>query len=42
MAVQRVVGGVEVEHDLARRLVVRGEKQFHQQRLDRRPSWPIL
>jgi len=36
IAVQRVVGCVEVEHDLARRFVMRVEKQVDQQLLDRR------
>ena len=35
--VQRVVGGVEVEHDLLRRPVVGVEEEVHEQRLDRRP-----
>src|SRR6202011_3691193 len=42
MAVQRVVGGVEIEHDLARRIDVRGEKQLDEQRLDRRPVMAYL
>ena len=36
VAVQRVVGGVEIEHDLLRRPVVGVEEQIHEQRLDRR------
>ena len=36
VAVQRVVGGVEIEHDLLRRLRVRVEEEVHEQRLDRR------
>ena len=36
IAVQRIVGGVEVEHDLTRRLGVRVEKQIDEQPLDRR------
>ena len=36
-AVQRVVGGVEVEHQPFRRALVGVEKQVHEQRLDRRP-----
>ena len=36
MPVQRVVGGVEVEHDLPGRLRVRLEEQVDEQRLDRR------
>ena len=35
MPVQRVVGGVEVEHDLLRRALVGVEKQVDEQRLDR-------
>jgi hypothetical protein len=34
MAVQRIVGGVEVEHDLGRRRCVGFEEQVHQQALD--------
>jgi hypothetical protein len=36
MPVQRVVGGVEVQHDLLRRSRMRVQKQRHQQPLDRR------
>src|ERR1700678_1608471 len=36
IAVQRIVGRIEVEHDLTRRLGVRVEKQFDKQPLDRR------
>ena len=36
MAVQRIIGGVQVEHDLTRRLAVRVEKQVDEQRLDSR------
>ena len=36
MAVQRIVGGVEVEHDLLGRLRVRLEEEVDEQRLDRR------
>ena len=36
VAVQRVVGGVEVEHDLLRRPVVGVEEEVDEQRLDRR------
>ena len=36
MAVQRVVGGVEIEDDLLRRAAVRLQKQIDEQRLDRR------
>ena len=36
VAVQRVVGGVEVEHDLLRRALVGVEEQLDEQRLDRR------
>ena len=36
MAVQRIVGGVEVEHDLLRRALVGVEEQVDEQRLDRR------
>jgi len=34
MAVERDVGGVQVEHDLLRRLGVRLDKQIHEQRVD--------
>src|SRR6476661_4155522 len=34
MPVQRVIGGIKVENDLARRLVVRIQELRHQQRLD--------
>jgi hypothetical protein len=37
MAMQRVVGGVEVEHELARHGPVRLEEQVDQQSLDGRP-----
>jgi hypothetical protein len=36
MPVDRIVSGVEVEHDLLRRLRVGVEEQVHEQRLDRR------
>ena len=36
VAVQRVVGGVEVEHDLLRRAIVGVEEEVHEQCLDRR------
>jgi len=36
IAVQRIVGGVEVEHDPARRFLMRVEKQVDKQLLDRR------
>ena len=36
VAVQRIVGGVEIEDDLRRRLAVRIEEQIDEQRLDRR------
>ena len=36
IAVQRIVGRVEVEHDLARRCLMRVQKQPHEQLLDRR------
>ena len=35
MAVQRIVGGVEVEHDLGRRLVMGLQEQIHEQSFDR-------
>ena len=35
VAVQRIVGGIEVEDDLRRRLRVRIEEQIDEQRLDR-------
>jgi hypothetical protein len=34
VAVQRVVGGVEIEDDLARRCLVRGEEEVDEQALD--------
>jgi hypothetical protein len=34
VAVQRIVGGIEIEDDLARRLAVRIEEQGDEQRLD--------
>ena len=37
MAVQRNVGGVEIEHDLAGRLFVCFQKHIHQQRIDLAP-----
>ena len=36
LAVQRDVGVVEIQHDLARRTVVRFEKEIDQQRIDQR------
>ena len=36
VAVQRIVGGVEIEHDLLRRPIVGVEEHLHEQRLDRR------
>ena len=35
IAVQRVIGCVQIEHDLARRSLMRVEKQVHEQPLDR-------
>ena len=40
--VHRIVGGVEIEHDLTRRRLVRLKKQVDEQALDGRRSWPIL
>ena len=37
MAVQRVIGGVEIEDDLFGRAAMGLQKQIHQQRLDHRP-----
>src|SRR5262249_14767490 len=34
MTMQRIVGGIEIEDDLARRLAVRLEEEHHEQRLD--------
>jgi hypothetical protein len=42
MAVQRVIGGVEVENDLLGRRLVRLEEQVDEQPLIAAPSWPIL
>jgi hypothetical protein len=39
--VERVVGGVEVEHDLFRRRLVGVQEQLDEQPLDGRPSWLI-
>ncbi len=35
VAMQRIVGGVEIERNLRRRLLVRIEEQIDEQRLDR-------
>ena len=42
IAVQRIVGRVEVEHDLTRRFGVRVEKQIDKQPSIAAPSWLIL
>ena len=41
MAVQRIVGGVEIEDDLLRRLLVRFQKQIDKQPFDLRPIQAI-
>ena len=42
LAVQRIVGGVEIEHDLLGSALMRLEEQIDQQRLDRHRIWLIL
>jgi hypothetical protein len=43
MAMQGIVGSIEVQHDLARRLAVRLEEQVDEQPpAIAAPSWPIL
>src|SRR5512132_2508290 len=42
MAVQRVIGRVEIEHDRARRHGMGVEEQIHEQALDRLPIVPDL
>ena len=42
VAVQRVVGGVEIEDDPAWRRLVRVEEEVDEQRSIASPSWPIL
>ena len=42
MAVQRIVGGIEIENDLRRRRLVRIEEQVDEQPSIAAASWPIL
>jgi hypothetical protein len=42
VARQRIIGGVEVKHDLRGRPLVSLQEQFDEPAFDRSGSWPIL